>query len=84
MKLQIFSVRDIAADVYDRPFFAVSIGAARRGFGDAVNTKDNPLAAHPEDYELYHLGIFDDNAATFDLLPRPQQIATGSELVRRS
>ena len=58
----IVSVFDTAVQAHGRPMFVPTKGAAMRSFTDEVNRKadDNPMWAHPEDYELYDLGTFDD------------------------
>lgn len=84
MKFFIISVRDRAADVFSRPTFHSSIGAAVRSFGDEVNRadKDNVFYNHPEDFELFELGLFDDQTGTFDT-HLPSQVAIGKDLVRK-
>lgn len=81
MKLIIMSVRDRAADCYGQPFFVPAIGRALRSFQDEINraAEDNPLYKHPEDFDLYQLGEFEDGDATFKLLDRPQQVAVGKD-----
>lgn len=82
MKLQICSVHDRALDAYMRPFFAQTIGQAIRIFNDGVNQKDTEMYAHPDDYDLYHLGEFDDQAGTCtNLAEGPKQIAIGKNAV---
>lgn len=80
----IVAVRDRAIDAFMRPFFMQTIGQAVRAFADEINRndKDNALAQHPEDYDLYLLGEFDEQTGRFlgqdnDRLPR--QIAVGKE-----
>lgn len=65
--LAVCAVFDSAVQAYSRPMFVPHTGAAIRGFGDEVNRKDagNPLAAHPDDYELHHLGMWDEVNGTF-------------------
>jgi len=67
MKLQIIAIRDIKADCYGQPNFVASIGAAIRSFGDECQREDqnNMLWKHPEDFELYHLGEYDDSCGEF-------------------
>lgn len=86
MILQIVCVRDRAADVFGQPNFTTSLGGSIRSFGDEVNRVDanNMLNRHPEDFELYHLGTYDDSSATFELLPKPRQIAIGKDCVVKS
>lgn len=83
MILHIFSIRDSAANSYGRPFFLPSAGVALRTFGDEVNRAaiDNPMYQHPEDFELYALGTFDDSTAEFSLCTRPELLARAKDYV---
>lgn len=77
--MKIVIVRDIKANVYGNPFFVASLGGAIRSFGDeCVKTDGNPFATHPEDYELYHFGEYDEVSGHFNLLDAPVQLALGS------
>lgn len=86
MKMHIVAIRDIKADVFAQPFFTASIGGAIRGFGDEVNraATDNMLYKHPDDFELYHLGEYDDANARFELLETPKQLVAGGSCVIKS
>lgn len=83
-KMQVVAVRDRAIDAYMQPWFVVSIGQAIRAFADEINRRatDNPLSAHPEDYDLYHLGEFDQERGVFKTEEGPRQVAVGKEQVR--
>jgi len=83
MIYHIVVVRDRAADVYAQPMFVTSIGSAIRSFGDEINRADqsNMLNAHPEDFDLFQLGTYDDSSGSFDVYS-PRQIAIGKDLVR--
>lgn len=84
MKLVIVAIRDSAANAFGRPNFVPALGAAVRGFGDEVNRRaeDNPLHAHPEDFEMFELGMFDDETAEFVLHEKPRPVARAKDLVR--
>jgi len=86
MLLKVVVVRDRAADTFAQPFFVPALGLAVRSFGDEVNRKDsnNAISVHPEDFDLYELGTFDDSAARFDLLDSPRCIARAQDYVRAS
>jgi hypothetical protein len=86
MKMHIVVLRDITANVYGQPNFVASIGAAIRAFADNINGKDpnNIVSQHPTDFEMYRLGTYDDELAFFDLLTRPEQIATGKNLIQNA
>ena len=79
MKMVICSIRDSAADAYGRPFFLPSVGVAIRSFTDEVNrpSEDNQIYQHPEDFDLFELGEFDDTTGRFVLLDTPKQLALG-------
>lgn len=85
MKYFVVSVRDRAADVFAVPNFVNSIGGAIRSFGDAINSKqaDSALCLHPEDFDMYELGSFDDATGSYEALPQVRQIAIGKDLVRK-
>lgn len=83
MKTQILAVHDRAADTFGRPIFAAAIGQAIRSFQDEINrvADNNEMNRHPDDFDLYHLGTFDDTAGTFENLPGgPKQVAIGKQL----
>lgn len=70
MMLKVFGVYDLKACAYLQPFFSGNAGSAMRAFGDAVIDGKSPISAHPEDYQLFELGIFDDaSGAIVGLIP---------------
>ena len=81
MKYEIVSIRDRAAVAFGRPTYTLSIGAAIRSFQDEVNRNDpqNVMFGHAEDFDLFHLGSFDDQEGKFDC-GTPRQIAVGKDL----
>jgi hypothetical protein len=81
MRLEIVAVRDRAIDSFGRPVFIVSLGAAVRSFIDQINDASTEFAKHPEDYDLYHLGSFDDGDGRFFQLEKPVQISIGKQVV---
>lgn len=81
MKLYIVAVRDSKANAFGVPFFQPNLGGAIRQFNDECKraAPDNVMYKHSADFELFHLGSYDDEFATFTLLDRPTSIALGSE-----
>lgn len=67
MKQVACAVFDRASQLYGRPFFVAAAGQAVRSFTDEVNRKDrdSEMSRHPDDFDLYQLAIFDDNAGEF-------------------
>ena len=86
MIYKIIAVRDRAADVFAQPIFVPAVGVAIRSFGDEINRKEagNLMAQHPEDFDLYLLGEYDDARAAFILEEVPRQVAVGKDQVREA
>jgi len=82
MKLIICTVKDRAADAYGRPMFVPSTGVAIRSFSDEINRNnaDNQLYNHPDDFDLYELGEFDDNTGLFALHDQPKLLSLGKQV----
>ena len=82
MIMQIFSVYDTASGSFARPMFVASRGVALRVFSDEVNRKadDNMLFNHPEDFQLFHLGSYDDHDGSIKPLEKALRAATASEV----
>ena len=82
MKLNLCSVKDRAADAYGRPMFVPSTGVAIRSFSDEVNRADaeNQLYNHPDDFDLYEFGVFDDNSGQFEIYDQPKLLSLGKQV----
>lgn len=86
MKLVILAIYDRQLDAFMTPFFAQSVNAGIRSFGDLINSNPQEMEAarHPDDYDLYHLGEFDSDKGTLTMVDKlePQQVAVGKNLVK--
>lgn len=82
MKMIVVSIKDRAADAFGRPAYVATEGVAIRQFQDEVNraSEDNQLYVHPDDFDMYLLGEFDDNSGKFELLEIPKVIAMGKQV----
>jgi hypothetical protein len=82
MKLVIVSVKDTAAQAFGRPIFVSAVPVALRSFRDEVNRKDSTddLSRHPDDFELYELGSFEDSIGLIELLDEPRLVARAKDL----
>ena len=63
----VVAVKDLASNTFGRPFFVPHSSVAMRSFTDEVNRvgSDNLMNSHPDDFELWHLGLFDEERGTF-------------------
>lgn len=66
MMYKIVCVRDRAVDAFAVPFFVKHVNEAIRSFKDEINREGSPLAAHPDDYDLYLVGGYDDQTGAIN------------------
>lgn len=73
----VVAVKDNAIGTFQPPACVRAEGEALRGFMDAVNDPQNKqLHQHPEDFDLYRLGTFDENTGKI-VSEEPVQLARG-------
>ncbi len=66
MKQSLYSIFDIKAKVYARPFVQINDDVAKRAFEGAVNTPETDLNKYPHDYALVKLADYEDTTGTID------------------
>jgi hypothetical protein len=86
MLLYVIAVKDRAADMFNRPFFVPHRNIAVRDFTDEVNRSapDNALNKHPDDFDLYLLGQFDDSNGAFIREGAPTVLVRAKDVVSSS
>ncbi len=82
MEQRVYSVFDIKGKCYTKPFFMVHNGEALRLFGDAVNDEKTTLNKHPEDYQLFLIGTFDDNSGQLKSKSNPEFLSNAVDFVK--
>jgi len=80
MKLNAYTIYDVASGVYMRPFFSQADGQAVRGFKDIATDADHEVGKHPEDYTLYRIGSFNDTTGKMQG-EELEKLTTGLECV---
>ena len=80
MKLQVFTIFDSAANVYDPPLCFRADGEALRFWKSVVLNAETKIGKNPEDYSFYKIGVYDDNSAEFEACNR-FCVQTGQEVV---
>jgi len=70
-KYQIYSIRDSKAGIFNTPFYQSSHGEAERSFHQLVRDPKSTVSQYPEDFDLYHLGTYDDQSGKMELLDTP-------------
>lgn len=78
MILYIMAIKDKATKVFMTPGYAHNIQMAMRDFADSLNNEQSPMNKHPHDFELYIVGLYDDNTGEI-AADKPECIMTGTE-----
>ncbi len=82
MKLNAYTIYDVASGVYMRPFFSQADGQAVRGFKDIATDAEHEVGRHPEDYTLYRMGSFNDTTGKMQG-EELEKLATGLECLNQ-
>lgn len=83
MVLNMYTVRDVKADIYHKPFYEHTHGSAERAFKTAVNDPQGAIYGSPEDYQLFFIGSFDDRDGSLMTHTPPTHIVNASQLVEK-
>jgi len=83
MILHVYGIKDRATNSFSAPMFMVSPGQAMRVFGDEFNRRadDNIYNKHPEDYDVYDLGIFSTDSGRFSPVDDVVLFVRASDLI---
>lgn len=79
MKLEVMSVYDTKARAFLPPFFVPHVDVGLRSLASAANEPGHQLNRYAADFEIYHLGSWDDGTGVFD--PKPQPFSYGRVIV---
>lgn len=80
MNWTIVAIKDRGIDAYVNMTVCRAEGQAIRQFIDIINDPSRKdLHQHPDDFDLYALGVFDDNTGTITS-HEPRKIADGKQL----
>jgi len=69
MRLEIYALRDVRTEAFNRPMFLQNKAVLDRAIIDAINDENSLLHHHPEDYQVYYLGTFDEQTGKIESLP---------------
>lgn len=70
-----FAIRDIKTDSFMLPFFQSHKAGAMRMFSELARDPQAPVAKHPEDFQLFEIGVYDPQTAAMTALPQPTFLA---------
>lgn len=75
MIVGVYAIRDAQTEAFSQPMFFVTKGVAIRSFSEECENQSSALSKHPQDYALFQIGFYDDNAGSLESLPQPLQIS---------
>lgn len=78
MKHNVYTIKDIKAEVFGNPFYSANDQTAKRSLDQASKDPNTTICQYPEDFVLYKLGQWDDETATLSTLDTPFYLATGA------
>ena len=68
-QLKIFTLRDVRTEAFNRPMFLQNESVLDRSIRDACQDENSLLSLHPEDYQVYYLGTFDEQTGKIEAQP---------------
>lgn len=80
MQMQVYTVRDSAISAFVNPFYARTHEEAMRTCAQAISDKKSAMGTHPENFDLYYLGTYEDNTGKISPLDTPEHIKKFVEL----
>lgn len=67
--MEMFTIRDSKAEAYLSPFMAPTIAVAIRIISDTARDPKSLFFSHPEDYQLFKIGEFDEQTGIIKGVP---------------
>ena len=83
MEINVYAIYDVAAACYKQPFMIRTDGEALRGFMDLAVSDENDIGKHPEHFQLFKLGRFNDGSGLYSE-NTPKLLATAQEMVAKA
>jgi len=77
----VMSIYDKKMNTYSRPIYVKHQVEAQRSIIGVLRTKESMLAQYPSDYELYSLGVFDEQTGAHTMEEKPRFVMNISELL---
>lgn len=80
MIYQLISIKDRALEAFMPLGNVRTEGEAIRVFKDMLSDPNTPQNKHPDDYDLYLLGTFDDQTGYIETETKPRKLADGKTI----
>lgn len=77
----VFSMYDKKTKVFSDPHCYRTIEEARRSFGQAAQDEKTLINKHPDDFELYFVGTFNEENGYYQPLEMRELVCSGSDFL---
>lgn len=84
MLQQLYTIYDVKLATHSVPFARATEADALRYFGDLSRDVKSTIAAHPEDFSLYTIAVYDTDTAVITPHKSIVCLATASSLLSKS
>lgn len=81
MVLNVFTIRDAKSEAYNAPFFKLTEAEAIRDFTRLAKDSKTMVAEFPSDFDLYSIGVFDDQTGKINAHDTPRHIVKAINLL---
>lgn len=81
-KLFVMSIKDSAVQAFNPPFVAPADASAVRDVREIVNSPDSRISKNPDDFELYCVGMWNDQDGTLEPC-KARMVARCKDLVKK-
>lgn len=78
MKHQVMVIYDSKARVFFKPYYVSTIEVGQRAFAGALQDNSTEVSKFPADFTLFHLGAYDDELGSYELLTPMVNLGVGS------
>jgi len=82
-KLSVYAVYDSKVQYFHQPMFMRNKGEALRSWELVANEKDHAISRHPEDFNLFELGEYDDQTGQITMHKAPISIGLAAQFKRQ-
>lgn len=80
--MKIYAILDKKGGIFNQPFYQHTHGTAERAFQELAKDPQSFVSKYPSDYDLYHLGSYDDVTGMIKTEQKPVHIINAAQLTQ--
>ena len=80
---KIYAIKDQAIEAFSQPFFVQAQGQAVRMFMDESKNEQSQINRHPEDFELWYIGEFDEQTGQITAAANVERVARAIDFTNK-